>query len=100
MRGLRHFGRYSIFVFACRDFGANPQDYDCSPDTMNTVQVLRTDSADDIPAGTFRYQKIASNDSSATVRLMWQEPPQPNGVVLTYQIEYKRVDVPNVSFSP
>lgn len=31
------------------------------------------------------------------VRLKWEEPIEPNGIVVTYHIEYRRVDIQNVS---
>jgi hypothetical protein len=37
------------------------------------------------------------NESLGTVKLRWEEPPAPNGIIVTYQIEYKSVENPNVS---
>ncbi|XP_011494410.1 PREDICTED: insulin-like peptide receptor [Ceratosolen solmsi marchali] len=95
MRNLRHFGKYNIMVMACRDKFANPQENECSSESMKSLQTLRMDHADDIMPGTFGLHKLTSNDSSTTIKLQWQEPPQPNGVIVAYQIEYKRVDVLN-----
>jgi hypothetical protein len=37
------------------------------------------------------------NETLGTVRLRWEEPPSPNGIIVTYQIEYKSIENPNVS---
>ena len=34
-----------------------------------------------------------------TVRMGWEEPPHPNGVVLAYEISVRRVDKPSVRIS-
>uniref|UniRef100_A0ABD2XMG2 Tyrosine-protein kinase receptor n=1 Tax=Trichogramma kaykai TaxID=54128 RepID=A0ABD2XMG2_9HYME len=95
MRELRHFGKYTIHVMACREKDERNPEQHCSPVSLRSMQTLRKEQADDIPKGSFRLEKMPSNDSTTTVKLMWDEPPQPNGVILTYQIEYKRVDVLN-----
>lgn len=38
-----------------------------------------------------------TNKSLGMVSLTWDEPKEPNGLTLTYQIEYKRKDIDNVS---
>jgi insulin receptor len=37
------------------------------------------------------------NETLGTVKLRWEEPPSPNGIIVTYQIEYKSIENPNVS---
>lgn len=37
-----------------------------------------------------------ANQSLDMVTLAWDEPIEPNGLILTYQIEYKRMDIENV----
>ncbi|OXU24559.1 hypothetical protein TSAR_005271 [Trichomalopsis sarcophagae] len=96
MRGLRHYGKYNIKVTACRDKEANAHELPCSSESMKSLQTLRLDHADEIPSGTLRLQKQANNDSTTSIKLTWDEPPRPNGVIVTYQIEYKRVDVQNL----
>lgn len=97
MRNLRHFGKYNILVMACRDKEANKDEPECSNQSMKSFQTLRLEHADDIPSGSFGANKLPSNDSTTSIKLSWQEPPQPNGVIVAYQIEYNRVDIPHVS---
>lgn len=40
---------------------------------------------------------IPSNQTGGVVHLMWKEPENPNGMILTYQIVYRRVDNLNVN---
>ena len=35
-------------------------------------------------------------DYGGEVKLKWEEPSEPNGIVVTYNIEYRRVDIENV----
>lgn len=32
------------------------------------------------------------------VRLKWEEPPEPNGILVTYHIEYRRIDIESVRY--
>ena len=38
----------------------------------------------------------AQNSTDGRVKLKWQDPPSPNGLVVTYEIKYSRVGVTNV----
>lgn len=98
MRNLRHYGKYNILVMACRNPFANTQESECSPESMKSMQTIRMDNADDIPSDTFRVETLSGNDSTTSIKLYWQEPPLPNGVIVTYHIECKRVDVQNVCY--
>lgn len=54
-----------------------------------TVNADRVDSS--------KLQVEVLNESLGTVKLRWDEPLSPNGIIVTYQIEYKSVENPNVS---
>lgn len=98
MRNLRHFAAYNIEVQACREPIANETKTDnCSTKSMKTYRTLMMDSADNIPPDTFKLKYSGENNSLTVITLSWEEPPQPNGLIVTYQIEYKRVDIKNVS---
>lgn len=97
MKNLRHFAYYNIEVQACREVVKNDTNDTCSTKSMKTYRTLPLDSADNIPVNTFRLSISGENNSLTTVTLYWAEPPQPNGLIVTYQIEYKRVDIQNVS---
>ncbi|KAL2712200.1 insulin-like receptor isoform X1 [Vespula squamosa] len=96
MKNLRHFAYYNIEVQACREVVKNDTNDTCSTKSMKTYRTLPLDSADNIPANTFRLSISGENNSLTTVTLYWAEPPQPNGLIVTYQIEYKRVDIQNI----
>lgn len=57
---------------------------------------LLTDTADDVFELSVQVQDV-SNHSLGEVLLKWEEPVAPNGLIVTYQIEYRRVDIENVS---
>ncbi|KAL0128719.1 hypothetical protein PUN28_003826 [Cardiocondyla obscurior] len=98
MRNLRHFAAYNIEVQACRErVGNDTKSKNCSTKSMKTYRTLFMESADNIPTDTFKL-KISGKNSSHTIiiTLSWDEPLQPNGLIVTYQIEYKRVDIKNI----
>lgn len=97
MKNLRHFAAYNIEVQACRAQEMNDTYKKCSTKSMRTYRTLPLESADNIPPNTFKMSISGENNSLTMVTLQWDEPPQPNGLIITYQIEYKRVDIQNVS---
>ncbi|XP_012280342.1 insulin-like receptor [Orussus abietinus] len=97
MKELRHFAAYNIEVLACRErIPDDAQDKPCSTKSMRTYRTLPLESADDIPPESFQMNLLGGNNSLTTVKLQWKEPPQPNGLIVAYQIEYKRVDIKNI----
>ncbi|XP_011696536.1 PREDICTED: insulin-like receptor [Wasmannia auropunctata] len=97
MRNLRHFAAYNIEVQACRErVGNDTKSKNCSTKSMKTFRTLSMDIADNIPADTFQLKTSGENNSLPIVTLSWDEPPQPNGLIVTYQIEYKRIDIKNI----
>ncbi|XP_034171540.2 insulin-like receptor-like isoform X1 [Osmia lignaria lignaria] len=95
MRNLRHFAAYNIEVQACRAQEMNDTFKKCSTKSMRTYRTLPMKAADNIPPNTFKMSISGENNSLTMVTLQWDEPPQPNGLIITYQIEYKRVDIQN-----
>lgn len=95
MKDLRHFAAYNIEVQACRAQEMNDTYKKCSTKSMRTFRTMSLDSADNIPPNTFKMSISGENNSLTMVTLQWDEPPQPNGLIITYQIEYKRVDIQN-----
>ncbi|XP_067209270.1 insulin-like receptor isoform X2 [Linepithema humile] len=98
MRNLRHFAAYNIEIQACRErVGNETKKKNCSTKSMKTYRTFAMESADNIPLNTFRLSISGENNNSLTaVTLYWDEPPQPNGLIVAYQIEYKRVDIKNI----
>ncbi|NP_001291521.1 insulin-like peptide receptor [Solenopsis invicta] len=100
MRNLRHFTAYNIEVQACRELDASElndtKSKNCSMKSMKTYRTLAMENADNIPPNTFTLTKSGENNSLTIITLSWDEPPQPNGLIVTYQIEYKRIDIQNI----
>lgn len=100
--GLRHFTTYNIEIQACREITSNDRsinDY-CSTKSMKTYRTMALDCADDIPANSFQVTSTTNKDNaslpSPEVKLKWDEPQKPNGLIVTYQIEYKNRDIQNI----
>lgn len=97
---LRHFAAYNVEVQACREqVGVNDSMQHCSTKSMKTYRTLPLENADDIPSSSFEINIISMNDSLPIAKVQWKEPESPNGLIVTYQIKYKRVDIPNVSIT-
>ncbi|EEB18223.1 Insulin receptor precursor, putative [Pediculus humanus corporis] len=79
VRNLNYFTNYKIQVQACRAVveGENGVHSPCK-------------TADKIPVITLI--PLTSNGTVEETNLRWEEPPNPNGLILSYQIEYRRVD--------
>ncbi|OAD57588.1 Insulin-like receptor [Eufriesea mexicana] len=95
MKNLHHFAAYNIEVQACRATEMNDTYKNCSTKSMRTFRTLRLESADNIPPNSFKISISGENNSLTMVTLQWDEPSEPNGLIITYQIEYKRVDIQN-----
>ncbi|XP_011864735.1 PREDICTED: insulin-like receptor isoform X2 [Vollenhovia emeryi] len=96
MKNLQHFAAYNIEVQACREPVENDTTQNCSTKSMKTHRTLPMDTADNIPPDTFKLKYSGENNSLTVITLSWDEPAQPNGLIVTYQIEYKRVDIKNI----
>lgn len=60
-------------------------------------RVIVAEGADNITDINVKVQQ--ANQSLGVVRLDWLEPLKPNGLVVTFHIQYKRIDIENVSFT-
>jgi len=96
VKNLYHFSKYTIKVVACRknhsgDADQLGDDRCCSPASLITTRTRKLEIADHINSS---FVKVTVN--SGTVRVFWLEPLNPNGVVVTYHIEYRRTDILNI----
>lgn len=82
---LKHFTRYSISVRACREGTGD----NCSTEVITHITTKKIENADTI---TNFHVTDLGNASSGSVRLTWNPPVSPNGVILAYSIKYSRVD--------
>ena len=97
LKDLHHFTVYEISVEACREHSKESEDTSsdlCSNTSIRTFRTLKKTGADDIK------QVLVTNQSVDTVSITWKEPEDPNGYIVCYTIEYKKVDNENVSCVP
>uniref|UniRef100_A0A3Q3ER92 Tyrosine-protein kinase receptor n=1 Tax=Labrus bergylta TaxID=56723 RepID=A0A3Q3ER92_9LABR len=79
---LRHFTSYQIEIHACN----HPTDAArCSMAAYVSARTMPEGKADDV-IGPINYD-VAEN----TVLISWQEPAAPNGMIILYEVNYKRL---------
>ncbi|XP_037538287.1 insulin receptor a [Nematolebias whitei] len=79
---LRHFTSYQIEIHACN----HPTDQTrCSMAAYVSARTMPEDKADDIRG------PITHDVSESTVHISWQEPAAPNGIIILYEVYYKRL---------
>ncbi|XP_045061890.1 insulin receptor a [Coregonus clupeaformis] len=80
--GLRHFTSYQIDVLACN----HPTDPSrCSMAAFVSARTMPEDKADDIVG------PISYDVSEYSVHIKWLEPKAPNGMIILYEVNYKRL---------
>ncbi|ERE87386.1 insulin receptor-related protein [Cricetulus griseus] len=83
LSGLRHFTEYRIDIHACNHAAHT---VGCSAATFVFARTMPHREADDIPG------KVAWKAAGrSSVVLHWLEPPDPNGLILKYEIKYRRL---------
>lgn len=89
---LNHFTMHVIYISACN---RNNEDKEqCSAYVMLFERTKPRAKADDIP--NTMYVNVKGFDA----QVYWEEPKQPNAVILSYQIEYKRADLEHSKIVP
>ncbi|KAM4552222.1 insulin receptor a [Odontesthes bonariensis] len=79
---LRHFTSYQIEIHACN----HPNDSTrCSMAAYVSARTMPEDKADDI------LGRILCEVTENTVHVRWQEPAAPNGIIILYEVHYKRL---------
>lgn len=73
-------------------------DEQCGPETQITQITLKKEENDAIPW--FDVAPIPSNNSLGSVKISWQEPLKPNGLILSYTIRYKKNDIEHTKYEP
>ncbi|XP_035870994.1 insulin receptor-related protein isoform X2 [Phyllostomus discolor] len=83
LSGLRHFTEYRIDIHACNHAAHT---VGCSAATFVFARTMPHREADSIPG------KVAWEAASkSSVLLRWLEPSDPNGLILKYEIKYRRL---------
>lgn len=80
--GLRHFTGYRIELQACNQ--DSPEER-CSVAAYVSARTMPEAKADDI-VGPVTHEIFENN----IVHLMWQEPKEPNGLIVLYEVSYRR----------
>ncbi|XP_035203896.1 insulin receptor isoform X2 [Oxyura jamaicensis] len=81
--GLRHFTGYRIELHACNH---DAQESRCSVAAYVSARTMPEAKADDI-VGQVTHELVEKN----TVHLKWQEPKEPNGLIVLYEVNYGRL---------
>ncbi|NXR11956.1 INSR protein, partial [Semnornis frantzii] len=81
--GLRHFTGYRIELHACNH---DAQESRCSVAAYVSARTMPEAKADDI-VGPVTHELVEKN----TVHLRWQEPREPNGLIVLYEVNYGRL---------
>ncbi|XP_040190512.1 insulin receptor-related protein-like isoform X2 [Rana temporaria] len=79
---LRHFTEYRIDIHACNHAADT---VGCSAATFVFARTMSDPHADNI-AGNISWHSAGHN----TIFMKWEEPPNPNALILKYEIKYKR----------
>lgn len=80
--GLRHFTGYRIELQACNQDAPEER---CSVAAYVSARTMPEAKADDI-VGPVTHEIFENN----VVHLMWQEPKEPNGLIVLYEVSYRR----------
>ncbi|KAL4228229.1 hypothetical protein ACF0H5_013662 [Mactra antiquata] len=91
---LGHFEDYNVEVIACHNRPTDPiQGMLCSNQALGFGRTLPEPESDRINSSTVTWE-LHHNKTNA-VHIKWEDPPNPNGLILTYDIEYRN---PNIQF--
>lgn len=88
---LHHFTNFKVQLKVCREKVEHPNDIaeECSTEITETYATLKKESNDLITE--FNIFPIGSNGSTS-IKVTWEAPKDPNGLILSYTIEYRKVD--------
>jgi insulin receptor len=90
--GLSHYTTYTIRIRACRkrEDGESHSAEICGPEMKDFAVTFKEPANDNVPK--FEAESVV-NGSLTDIRVSWEQPTSPNGLLLTYTIRYKRVDI-------
>ncbi|XP_042300099.1 insulin receptor-like [Sceloporus undulatus] len=88
---LRHFTGYRIEIQACNREAPT----ECSVSTYVSARTMPEAKADDI-VGPVAHELV----DKSTVHLRWQEPQEPNGLIILYEVNYGRLGESEVGTIP
>ncbi|XP_052795238.1 insulin-like peptide receptor isoform X2 [Mya arenaria] len=103
--GLGHFQDYKIEVIACQeredDVGSinkaarrHDMKMKCSQEAIGSGRTNPEEKADGINSSSVAWLPVANQTNA--VHITWDDPPKPNGLIVTYEIEYKKSNIQHV----
>jgi hypothetical protein len=90
LTSLKHYSTYQIFLRACREKVPDSVEDNCGAETQISTLTMKKDENDLITV--YDAIMIQSNGSLGSIRVSWQAPKNPNGLILTYTIRYRKFD--------
>ncbi|XP_046545337.1 putative molluscan insulin-related peptide(s) receptor [Haliotis rubra] len=91
---LGHFQEYNIQVLACQETDPATGIKYCSSRAIATARTLPSTTSDNVNASTVKIVK--STNKTQDILVTWKSPENPNGVIITFQIEYKKISTADV----
>ncbi|XP_065577459.1 insulin-like peptide receptor isoform X2 [Artemia franciscana] len=95
IKNLIHFGNYRVTVRACRGdeeyknaVNRGSSEAQCSIAQYETVRTKPREDADSIDNATVQIH--VDTNGTRTVIIKWMRPKNPNGLIVSYNIEFKR----------
>lgn len=89
---LKHYTFYSVSVKACREGDGD----NCGNEVIAYQRTGKIDGNDDVKE--VSIEKLPASNHSSGVRLKWKPPENPNGMVVSYDIRYQRVDIEHAKY--
>ncbi|CAG5127642.1 unnamed protein product, partial [Candidula unifasciata] len=96
LQDLQHFQEYSIEVQACHDADATKPEGTklCSDRALTSGRTKPSFIMDSIPESSVIAKTVVN--ATVDVVISWKPPPEPNGLILRYNIFYKRANQENL----
>nr|XP_043068213.1 insulin-like receptor [Drosophila bipectinata] len=88
---LHHFTQYEIYVYACRKETTEKNDSEALCSHANEIywKTKKKDDADTVTD--LRVELGNANNTRPAVKLFWKPPADPNGQIISYDLEYTLV---------
>ena len=98
---LTHYQLYRIEVIACHDYlgTETPDEKLCSERAFTSGRTLPKPEADVVNASNVTIRNGTFSNGTRYVFVAWPEPPNPNGLIVSYVVEIMKADVADVRTS-
>ncbi|CAH1796561.1 unnamed protein product [Owenia fusiformis] len=89
LTNLEAFTEYNIQVMACHDYDVEERRQLCSHRAIITGRTLPSATGDLIEVSNVTYDNVSTGE----VKIKWLDPVAPNGLIVTYDVRYKKADI-------